>query len=233
MKKIRIGIELDHVIRDINKQIVKYYQMDFDDSIDVDEVNYKDDVLQTVCHFNSRKEVIEFLYENYPLEIFGHAPQIKRTLSRDLNAWLKDLTNQEKYDVEIFFYSLKEYDITIQSSYFFLSKIGSRVRKTIFPKSISELSEYGDIFITANNDVVKGVNKPTILIKMDFNKVSEKEAKLVYKNFDVFLNDDNKLNKIAEITNIKWKKSITKSLLTWMQSLITYFRKKKETLIRV
>ena len=26
MKKIRIGIELNHVIRNINKQIVKYYQ---------------------------------------------------------------------------------------------------------------------------------------------------------------------------------------------------------------
>ena len=29
MKKIRIGIELNHVIRNINKQIVKYYQQDY------------------------------------------------------------------------------------------------------------------------------------------------------------------------------------------------------------
>ena len=39
MKKIRIGIELNHVIRNINKQIVKYYQQDYDESIDLDEVD--------------------------------------------------------------------------------------------------------------------------------------------------------------------------------------------------
>ena len=48
MKKIRIGIELNHVIRNINKQIVKYYQQDYDESIDLDEVDYKDDVLKTI-----------------------------------------------------------------------------------------------------------------------------------------------------------------------------------------
>ena len=67
MKKIRIGIELNHVIRNINKQIVKYYQQDYDESIDLDEVDYKDDVLKTICHFSSDMKKIEFLYELYPL----------------------------------------------------------------------------------------------------------------------------------------------------------------------
>lgn len=228
MTKIRIGIELDHVIRNINKQIVKYYQQDIDESIDLDEVNYKDDVLNTVCKFQTKKEVIEFLYETYPLEIFGHASQMDRTLSRDLNLWLKELTNQEDYDVDIFFYSLKEYDITIQSSYFFLSKIGSRVRKVIFPKSINELKDYADILITANNDVVDKFKDKTVLIRMDFNNKSECFAGLKYDDFKSFLNDKEKLNKIIKLTENKCeeRKNPVRSLLTWMYSLILFLQRK-------
>ena len=110
-KKIRVGIELNHVIRDINKQIAKYYQQEYDESIDLDEIDYKEDVLNKICNFQSEKDRIDFMYENYPLEIFGHANQVTRTLSRDLNSWIIDLTNQEEYEVEIFFYSLKEMGI--------------------------------------------------------------------------------------------------------------------------
>ena len=95
MQKIKIGIDLDHVIRDINRQIVKYYQKDFDESIDLDEVDYLDDVINNVCHFKSKKQKEIFLYEDYPLEVFGHAGQISRNLSRDLNMWIEKLTNQE------------------------------------------------------------------------------------------------------------------------------------------
>lgn len=228
MKKIRIGIELNHVIRNINKQIVKYYQQDYDDSIDLDEVNYKDDVLNTVCHFKSPKEKIGFLYELYPLEIYGHANQMERNLSRDLNAWLKALENQEKFDIEIFFYSLQEYDITIQSSYFFLSKIGSRVRKVIFPKNITELSKYGDVFITANNNMVKSFKDNVILIQMDFNKKSADDVKLKYESFRAFLDDNDKLNKISTIFKNQCKTTKQNSFWIWMQSWISSFVQKKK-----
>ena len=56
-----------------------------------------------------------------------------------LNNWLSELTNYEEDDVEISFFSLNEEALTIQSSYFFLSKIGTRVRKIVFPKNIEEM----------------------------------------------------------------------------------------------
>lgn len=228
MKKIRIGIELNHVIRNINKQIVKYYQQDYDESIDLDEVDYKDDVLKEICHFSSDMEKIEFLYEQYPLEVYGHANQMDRNLSRDLNAWLKNLTNQEEYDVDVFFYSLKEYDITIQSSYFFLSKIGSRVRKVIFPKSIDELKEYGDVFITSNNDVLKKIKKPTVLIRMNFNEPSGEETQIVYDDFREFLNDEDKLNKISKVLDRTCQKHSKNSLWTSIRSWISSFAQKRK-----
>jgi hypothetical protein len=234
MEKIRIGIDLDHVIRDINRQIVKFYQRDFDETIEVDEVNMKGDVLNEVCHFSSKKELYEFLYENYSLELYGHANQIKRTLSRDLNQWLYNLTNQEDFDVDVFFFSMKEYNLTIQSTYFFLSKIGSRVRKMIFPKTEDELMEYGDIFITADSDVVrksKECGKGAIVVKMDFNEDVRSEADWVVEDFNEFLECDDKLTKINYILNnketCKKKKlecSFLTSTLSWISSLI---RRKK------
>lgn len=232
MEKIRIGIDLDHVIRDINRQIVKCYQRDFDESIDLDEVDYKDDVVKNVCHFESKNDVKTFLYEDYPLEIFGHANQMSRNLSRDLNQWLQDLTNQEEYDVEVFFFSMKEFNLTIQSSYFFLSKIGSRVRKVVFPKSVDELSSYGDVFVTAYPDTAEKLNKngkKVIFIKMNFNKEGEKYSSLVINDFKEFLDNDNKLNTITNILNKNKKcQSKTKSLWTSMLSWISSFRRTKK-----
>lgn len=223
MKKIRVGIDLDHVIRDINRQIVKYYQRDIDESIDVDDVDYKDDVINTVCHFKTKKEKEIFLYEDYPLEVFGHAGQVDRNLSRDLNLWMEQLTNQEDYDVEFFFYSLREYNLTIQSSYFFLAKIGSRVRQVVFPKDKKELLEYGDVFITAYEDNAKFLHangKKVIYVKTNFNKNGVKYSDLEYSSFRKFLDDENKLNKLGNIFNT-CQRNKANSLWTWMQLWIS------------
>jgi 5'(3')-deoxyribonucleotidase len=224
MQKLRMGIDLDHVIRDINRQIVKYYQRDIDESIDLDEVDYKDDVISKVCHFKSKKEKDTFLYEDYPLEVFGHAGQVDRNLSRDLNLWMEKLTNQEEYDVDIFFYSMKEFNLTIQSSYFFLAKIGSRVRKVIFPKTIDELSEYGDVFITAypeNSKELQKKGKKVVFISTHFNEEGKKSADLNYESFREFLDDENKLNKIGNITGKCQTRNKVRSLWTLMLSCIS------------
>lgn len=229
-KKIKIGIDIDHVIRDINRQIVKYYQKDYDESIDVDNVDLKDDVLKTVCSFETKKDYEIFLYEDYPLEIFGHACQITRNISRDLNKWLQDLKNQEKYDVEVFLFSMKEFNLTIQSTYFFLSKIGSRIRKVVFPESLEELASYGDIFITAYPETAKFMKnngKGVILVKMSFNGSSEKYSDMTINEFAEFLESKDKLENISNIINknktcqSKGKtSSFWTSVLSWISSFL-------------
>ena len=229
-QKIRIGIDIDHVIRDINRQIVKYYQKDYDESIDIDNVDLKCDVIKDVCSFETKRDYEMFLYEDYPLEIFGHAGQVTRNISRDLNKWLQDLKNQEDYDVEIFLFSMKEFNLTIQSTYFFLSKIGSRVRKVIFPESLDELSSYGDIFITAYPETAKFMkkkNKGVILVKMSFNDSSEKYSDMTMNEFSEFLESNDKLEKISNIIS-KNKTCQTKnkrntfwtSIWSWISSFL-------------
>ena len=52
---IRIGIEINGVIRNINKQILKYYQKDIDPSIDLDEIDETDNVFK-YAKFSSNME---------------------------------------------------------------------------------------------------------------------------------------------------------------------------------
>ena len=158
-----------------------------------------------------------FLYEEYPLEVFGHAGQVDRNLSRDINLWMEKLTNQEVYDVELFFYSMKEQNLTIQSTYFFLSKIGSRVRKVVFPKSIEELNDLGDVFITAYEKNAKSLHKmgkKVIFIKTHCNGAGLKYADTSYDSLREFLDDEEKLNNVAKIAGKCQKQK--KAKLSWM-----------------
>jgi hypothetical protein len=213
--KLRIGIELDHVIRNINKSIAKCYAKEYDENLELDKIDYTSDVLNEVCKFQSGDEKITFLYEDYPLEIFGHAPQMTRNLSRDLNEWLLKLTDIEEKDIEVFFYSLREIDLTIQSTYFFLSKIGTRVRSVVFPMNVSELMQYGDVFITANKDVIRKCGeskKVSVLMRMGFNKESEGEATMVFDSMKEFIDNMDNVNLI--INKDKELKEYNKSCQT-------------------
>mgnify|MGYP007022099171 CR=1 FL=1 len=224
MRKIRLGIDMDHVLRDINRQIVNDYQRDIDESVDIDEVDYRDDVVSTVCKFPSKKSLDKFPYEDYPLEVFGHAGQPQRNLSRDLNLWMAELTNQEDYDVEVFLFSMKEYNLTIPSSYFFLSKFAFKVRKVVFPKTFDELASYGDVFITAyekNASELAKRNRAVVYVQMNYNRDGERFADFVYQSFREFLDDSEKLDKIAKITDIYQNRKKRKSLWTWMLSSIS------------
>ena len=43
---LTIGIEINDVIRNIKKQILKYYQKDYDNSLDLDNIDDKEDILK-------------------------------------------------------------------------------------------------------------------------------------------------------------------------------------------
>ena len=45
---ITIGIELNNVVRDINKQIIKYYAKEFDNTLDIDDIDTSCDVLNDI-----------------------------------------------------------------------------------------------------------------------------------------------------------------------------------------
>lgn len=191
---LTIGVELNHVVRNINKQLLKYYQKEFDPSMDIDELDDRVDVIKKYMNFKSKKEKNDFIYIDYPYEIFGCANTVEKKLAVKITNWLTDISNIEEEDIRIVFYSLNEEALTIQSTFFFLSKIGTRVRKIFFPKKVSEIWDECDVVITANPEVLEEnipQGKKAILINREFNSDVKEKAFLNYDNLSEIIEDNN------------------------------------------
>lgn len=196
---LTIGVELNHVVRNINKQILKYYAKEFDPSMEWEEMDDKCDVFEKYCKFKSKYEKNNFIYIDYPYEIFGCANTSEKKLAVKITNWLSEITNIEDEDIRIIFYSLDEDAITIQSSFFFLSKIGARVRKVIFPKTINEVWEECDVVITARNQFFEEEipdGKKVVLINREFNDQNKEKAFLNYDNLSDVISDNNFFEKL-------------------------------------
>ena len=196
---ITIGVELNHVVRNINKQIVKYYAKEYAPDVDPDDIDDREDVLKTFAKFDSKYERNNFLFIDYPYEIFGCANTMEKKLAVKITNWLTDISNIEDKDIRIIFYSMNEEAITIQSTFFFLSKIGTRVRKVIFPKSIEEVWEECDVVITARDEFFEKEipeGKKIVLINRPFNKDCKDKAFLNYDNLSEIITDEEFFNKL-------------------------------------
>lgn len=196
---LTIGVELNHVIRNINKQIIKYYAKEFSPETDIDEINDKEDVFKTFAKFNSNYEKNNFIFIDYPYEIFGCASTMEKKLAVKITNWLTDISNIEDEDIRIVFYSLNEGELTIQSTYFFLSKIGTRVRKVIFPKNIDEVWDECDVVITARDEFFEKEipeGKKVVLINRPFNEKVKDKSFLNYDNLSEIITDKDFFNKL-------------------------------------
>lgn len=198
---LTIGVELNHVVRNINKQILKYYAKEFDPSMDWDELDDRVDVFDKYCIFESKYQKNNFIYIDYPYEIFGCANTVEKKLAVKITNWLSEISNIEDEDIRIIFFSLNEDALTIQSSFFFLSKIGSRVRKVVFPKTVLEVWDECDVVITANNQFFEeekpGYGK-IVLINREFNNKNKDKAFLNYDNLSEVIEDNNFFKKLKD-----------------------------------
>lgn len=189
---LTIGIELNNVVRNVNKQILKYYKRDVDDSIDLDEIDDKSDIFKGCVKFKSKKDKYNFIYIDYPYEIFGCANAMEKDLPTKITLWLEAISNIREDDVRIIFFSLDEDNLTIQSTYFFLSKTGSRVRKVIFPKDDLEVWNECDAIITTKTDFFdEGVpeGKKVVLINREYNSDYKDKAFLNYNSLSDIIDD--------------------------------------------
>lgn len=195
---MKIGIELNNVLRDINSQILKYYKKDinkeFDDkNIDKNVTNFIDKI-----KFSSKKAKSDFMYVDYPYEIFGCAKTMQRNLSVMLNNLIASFSDIDDENYELCLFSLKEKGLSIQSTYYFLSKIGSRAREMYFPKKGEEMWDKCDVIVTTNKHIVnsKPVGKKVVLIKTNDNQQLIEKCDYVYDSLFDLLSDTEFLSKV-------------------------------------
>lgn len=192
---MRIGIEINGVLRDTIGKITQVYQKNFIDSFQDDNVNqtYTLDMsgntepkefsepfkyemnlpitsleLSNHFSFSNKEEEYSFLYEDYTMEIFGHAQSTEYTTFFDLNDLYIEL--RDEHDLLIV---SDEIGKSKPASLFFLSKFGCLFEKVKFYSNhtINSMWDEVDILLTSNPALLLNhpSNKIVIKFKTDYN----------------------------------------------------------------
>jgi hypothetical protein len=166
---MRIGVEINNVLRNTLGRIQEVYEKWYIDNPYVDEsVERKviSDVttLNIFNHllFNNEDEVYDFLYKEYTMEIFGHAGSTEMSGMMDFNDFYLEM--RDNHDIIVV---SDEIGKSKPASLFFLSKFGCLVETVKFysEQTKNQMWDSIDILLTANPDLL--LNKPTdkIIIK--------------------------------------------------------------------
>ena len=192
---MRIGIELNGVLRDTLKKIQQEYEKwylnnPFRDENEEDDFKYE--VLSELTtlnisnhlKFRSEDELYDFLYKEHTMEIFGHAGSVEPSGLVELNEFYLDM--RESHDIIVV---SDEIGKSKPASLFFISKFGCLVETVKFysESTINSLWDSVDILLTANPKLLLNHPKNKMVIKFntiynediesDFNISSLKELK--------------------------------------------------------
>ena len=213
---MRIGIELNGVLRDTIekfKQTYERYLIDeeydeklktyesIDNGEDYKEVFpqletlFKYEVLSEVDSmdlskhfaFPNNDELYNFMYQEFPMQIFGHAPSAEMTSFNDLN----DLYIKLRDEHDLLIVS-DEIGKSKPASLFFISKFGCLLEKVKFysNQTIKYMWDEVDVLLTANPDLLLNHPQNKIVVKYEtkYNKhVSSPYTISSIKEFETML----------------------------------------------
>ena len=212
MKKI--GIEINGVLRDTISKFIQLYEKNMIEenetennlkSFDVDmsgntdlvieEENFKYEIknevtsLNLMNHFSFKNEdeLYSFTYEDFAMQIFGHAGSSETFTFNDLNEiYLKYRDNNELLIVS------DEMGKSKPASLFFLSKFGCQLEKVKFYSNttINSMWDEVDVLLTSNPNLILEKPKDKIVVKYitNYNKNIKSDYEIEkLKDFDEVL----------------------------------------------
>jgi hypothetical protein len=180
---MRIGIEINNVLRDTLGRIQDVYEKWYIDNPYVDEsVERKviSDVtsLDIFSHllFKNEDEVYDFLYKEYTMEIFGHAGSTEMSGMIDFNDFYLEM--RDNHDIIVV---SDEIGKSKPASLFFLSKFGCLVENIKFysEQTKNEMWDSIDVLLTSNPDLL--LNKPENKIIIKYETTYNSDIKVEYK----------------------------------------------------
>ena len=188
---MRIAIDINDVIRDYTGQFIKFFQRTVDNDFEIEPKDVDEFDFSLIFPFNNRSEYEQFNYVDCAFEIYGRAETRDKLLAYKLNNWLQNTLREfeEEKIPEVFFVSPLEIGLTIQSTYAFLAKIGTRVREVWFPIDSSKIWDRCDILITANPNLIKGKPEGKTVIKIETGYNKEADADYTFDSLSSLIDD--------------------------------------------
>jgi hypothetical protein len=182
---MKIGIEVNGVLRDTITKILQVYEKwyidnplnekkegDFEYGIisDITSLN-----LSHHLKFQNEDEVYDFLYTEHCMEIFGHSPSVEMSTFVDFNDFYVE--NRDQHEILIV---SDEIGKSKPATLFFLSKFGCQVEKVKFYSKITLDSMWDevDVLLTASPDLLLNhpENKKVIKFESPYNTEIQKEV---------------------------------------------------------
>ena len=177
---MRIGIELNGVLRDTLKKIQQEYEKWYIENPfkeeGEDEFEYQTisdlTTLNIMNHlkFKNEDELYDFLYKEHTMEIFGHAGSVEISSMTDFNEFYLDI--RDNHDVLIV---SDEMGKSKPASLFFISKFGCLVETVKFysESTINLMWDSIDVLLTANPKLLLNHPEGKTIIKFNTNYNSE------------------------------------------------------------
>lgn len=191
---MKIGIEINGVLRDTIGKITQLYekhlvdenqddfnnqtyQIDLSGNTELEKLEpFKYEIYNKVTSLNLRNhfafqsddELYDFMYNEFPMQIFGHASSTEMSTFNILNEIY--LSHRDDYD---FYIISDEIGKSKPATLFFLSKFGCLLEKIFFysNSTISNMWNEIDVLLTANPDLLLKypTNKQVIKFERDYN----------------------------------------------------------------
>lgn len=181
---MRIGIEINGVLRDTLKKIQQEYEKWYIDNPFKEETEFKYEVISDLTTLNIREhlsfptdeDLYDFLYKEHTMEIFGHSGSVEMSSMNDLNDFYLD--ERDSHDILIV---SDEIGKSKPASLFFLSKFGCLVENYKFYSEITINSMWNsiDVLLTANPNLL--LNHPTNKQVIKFNTTYNSSIKVDYE----------------------------------------------------
>lgn len=208
----RIGIEINGVLRDTIGKFTQLYEKHMIEEKDGESKTYELDLsgnteeitskegfkyeiisdvtsLNLMDHFkfNDENELYSFMYEDFAMQIFGHAGSTETFTFNDLN----DLYYKYRDNNELLIVS-DEMGKSKPASLFFLSKFGSLIEKVKFysNSTINSMWNEIDVLLTSNPSLLLEKPKDKIVVKYNTNYNKNVDCEYVIdslKEFDEIL----------------------------------------------
>jgi len=169
---MKIGIELNGVLRDTLKKIQQEYEKWYIENTLNEDEEFQYKVISDLTSLNisdhlkfkDKDELYDFLYKEHTMEIFGHAGSVEISGMMDFNEFYLDM--RDNHDILIV---SDEIGKSKPASLFFISKFGCLVESVKFysESTINSLWDSVDILLTANPKLLLNHPENKTVIKFD------------------------------------------------------------------
>jgi hypothetical protein len=179
---MKIGIELNGVLRDTLRKIQQEYEKWYIENPFKEETEFEHKVISDLTTLNisehlafkDEDDVYNFLYKEHTMEIFGHAGSVETSSMMDFNDFY--LNMRDEHDILVV---SDEMGKSKPASLFFISKFGCLVETVKFysESTINSLWDSVDILLTANPQLLLNHPEGKVVVKYDTTYNSDIKTK--------------------------------------------------------